>query len=181
MSFWQFTQVIESPPQSDFPGVPTYQYANAPEKVSTPKSLKPSLKPIVSVLQKLLHGRCNVARLGKDHILELRLVRAEGIHCRNAPDRGVQLLEEFVRNTRRDLRAVPPAQHVFVSHKDSVRLSNGGRNGLPVIRRERTQVDDFNGNALALQLRGRDFRPQHHYLRRGGASGGSRGRCTTAP
>jgi len=57
--------------------------------------------------QKLLHGRCNVARLGKDHILQLRLIRAEGIHGRYAPDRGVQLLEEFVRNARGDLRSIP--------------------------------------------------------------------------
>src|ERR1700686_2665439 len=144
MSFWQFTQVIGSPPQSDFPGVPTYKYANAPEKVSSPESLK----PIGSVLQKLLHGRRNVARLGKDHILQLGLVRAERIHGRDAPDRGIQLLEKFVRNARRDLRAIAPAQHVFVSHDDPVRLSNGRRNGLPVIGRERTQVDDFNGDAL---------------------------------
>src|SRR5258708_30085320 len=102
MCFWQFTQVIGSPPQSDFPGVPTYKYANAPEKVSS----RNTLRPIGLILQKLLHRRRNVARLGKDHILELRLIRAEGIHGRNTPHRGVEFLEEFVRNARRDLRAI---------------------------------------------------------------------------
>src|SRR2546422_3931532 len=33
------------------------------------------------------------------------------------------------------------------------RLSNGCDNGLPVVRRKRAQVDDFDVDALALQLR----------------------------
>src|SRR5258708_28894009 len=108
MSFWQFTQVIGSPPQSDFPGVSTYKYANAPEKVSP----RYSLKPIGSILQKPLHRRRNVAGLGQDHILQLGLVRAEGVHSRHTSHRRVQILEKFVRNARRDLRSISPAQHV---------------------------------------------------------------------
>src|SRR6266851_10004269 len=99
MSFWQFTQVIGSPPQRDFIGVPDYSYANGVEKVSS----RNSLRPIGSILQKPLHRRRNVARLGKDHVFQLGLVRAEGIHGRKAIDRRIQLLEKFVRDTRRDL------------------------------------------------------------------------------
>src|SRR5229473_6625459 len=125
MSFWQFTQVIESPPQSDFPSVPTYKYANAPEKVSSGNSLR----PIVSIFQQLLHGRRDVAGLWQDHVLELRLICAESIHRGNAPDRGVQILKKFIGNARRDFRAISPAQRVFVSHDNPVGLSNGGRDG----------------------------------------------------
>src|SRR5258707_1057750 len=104
MSFWQLTQVIGSPPQSDFPSVPTHKYANAPEKVSSPESLIPR----ISIPHSLLPRRRNVARLGQAHVLQLGLVGAEGIHGRNAPDRRIQLLEEFVGDARRDLRAYQP-------------------------------------------------------------------------
>src|SRR5438876_11446020 len=90
-----------------------------------------SLAPIGSILQKLLHGRRNVARLGQDHVLKLWLVGAEGIHGRNAPDRSIQLIEKFVRNARRDFRSIAPAQRVFISYNSAVGFSNRGRNGFP--------------------------------------------------
>src|SRR5437899_4777611 len=43
-----------------------------------------SLNPNASILQKLLYGRQNVACLRQDDVLQLRLVRAEGIHRGNA-------------------------------------------------------------------------------------------------
>ncbi len=135
-------------------GFPTSKYVNAPKKVSW----RNSLEPTGSILQKLFHGCRDVARLGKDDVLQFGLVRAEGIHGRNALDRRIQLLEKFVRDTRRDLCAIAPAQHVFVSHDHPVRLSNGRRNGLPIVGRERTQVDNFNRDSFAFQLRRRDFR-----------------------
>src|SRR5467141_4783239 len=94
-----------------------------------------SLKPIGSILQKLFHRRRNVARLGEDDVFQLRLVGTEGVHGRNTPDRGVQLLEKFVRNTSGDFSATSPAQGVFVSHDDPVGLSNGRSNGFPVVGR----------------------------------------------
>ena len=42
-----------------------------------------------------------MARLWKDHVLELRLVGAKRIHGRHAPDRSVQLVEQLVREARR--------------------------------------------------------------------------------
>src|SRR5260370_24309588 len=114
MSFWQFTQVIGSPPQRDFIGVLDYSYANGVEKVSSGNILR----PLGSILQKPLHRRRNVARLGKDHILQLGLVGAEGIRRRDAPARGVHILEAFAANARPHLRALAPAQHVLVSHND---------------------------------------------------------------
>ncbi len=61
------------------------KYANAPEKVSFPRSLNRN----GSILQKLLYRRRKVAGLRKDHVLQLGLVRAESVHGRNAPNRGV--------------------------------------------------------------------------------------------
>src|SRR5258708_23417 len=131
MSFRQFTQVIGSPPQDNLIWRPYHKYANAPEIVSS----RNSLKPAGSILQKLLDRCRNVARLGKDYVFKLRLIRAKSIHGRHTPHRGVKLLEEFVPNARRDLRAIAPAQHVFISHDDPVRLPNSRRNGLPVVGR----------------------------------------------
>src|SRR6266446_2918368 len=107
MSFWQLTQVIGSPPQSDLFGVPT-EYLRKWGRKSFLRGN--SLKPIGSIFQKLLHGRRNVARLWQDYVLEFRLVRAEGIHRRNSPDWGFQILKEFIRNARRDFRAISPAR-----------------------------------------------------------------------
>src|ERR1700746_3023176 len=94
-----------------------------------------SLKPIGSIFQKLFHGRRDMAFLRQDYVLEFGLIRAESIHGRHAPDGGVQILKKFVRDARRDFRAKAPAQRVFVSYDNAVSLSNGGRNGFPVVRR----------------------------------------------
>src|SRR6266576_1469435 len=131
MSFRQFTHVIESPPQSDLSLASLSKYANAPEKVSFPRSLNRN----GAILQQLPYRRRKVACLRKDHVLQLGLVRAESVHGRNAPNRGVQLVEEFVRDARGDLRSIAPTQHVFVSHDDPVSLPNGPPDGLPVVRR----------------------------------------------
>src|SRR5260370_19934327 len=127
MSFWQFTQFMESPPRAILPRVSTYRYADAPGKVSSRKSLK----SIGSILQKLFHRHSNVAGLGEDYVLQLGLVRAEGVHGCNTSHQRIQLLKEFVRDARRNLRAIAPAHHVFVTHPDPVRFLNANPNSLP--------------------------------------------------
>src|SRR5258708_21164105 len=131
MSFRQFTQVIGSPPQDNLIWRPYPKYANAPEIVSS----RNSLKPAGSILQKLLDRRRNVARMGKDYVLKLRLVRAKRIHGRQTPHRGGKLLEEFFPNARPDLLAIAPAQHFFISHDDPGPRPHGPRNGLHALRR----------------------------------------------
>src|SRR2546430_3578527 len=106
MSFWQLTQVIGSPPQSYFLGFPISNYANGVEKVSSRSSVKPN----GSVLQKLLYGCRNVARLRQDHVFQLPLVRAETIHSRDAPDLRGQPLQKFRRQPPRDLPPQSPTQ-----------------------------------------------------------------------
>ena len=103
--FDSWRKSLAHPHRAILPGVPTSSYVDGVEKVSS----RNSLKPMRSILQKLFHRRRDVAGLRQDYILELRLVRAEGVHGGNAPDRGVQLLEEFVGDARRDFSAIAPA------------------------------------------------------------------------
>ena len=49
-----------------------------------------------------------------------RLVRHEGIRRGHAANRRVEIFEELIGDTRGDLRAIAPAQHVFVSHDHAV-------------------------------------------------------------
>src|SRR2546429_10019002 len=107
MSFWQLTQVIGSPPQSYFLGFPISNYANGVEKVSSRSSVKPN----GSVLQKLLYGCRNVARLRQDHLFQPPLGRAERIQNPDAPDlRGSLLQKVCPRSPRRLPRPSPTPQ-----------------------------------------------------------------------
>src|SRR5712664_4228286 len=125
MSFWQLGQVIESPPQSSSLSLSYPKYVNSPRKVSRIGSLN----PLGSILQELLHRRGDMTRLRENHVLELRLIGAERIHGGHALHGGVQFFEQLIGDARCDFRPVAPAQHVFISHDDAVRLSNRGGNG----------------------------------------------------
>src|SRR5258708_14462145 len=92
-----------------------------------------SLTPIGSILQKLLHGRRNVARLGQDHVLKLWLGGAESIHGPNAPDRSIQFIEKFVRNARLHFPPIAPPQRVSIIHKSRGGFSNQCPNGSPIL------------------------------------------------
>ena len=80
------------------------------------------------------------------------MVATEGVGGGNALYGGVEFFEQFFSDAGGDLSTVAPTQHVFVSDDYAVRLSNGCGNGLPVVRRKRAQVDDFDVDALTLQL-----------------------------
>src|SRR6266851_6354604 len=99
--------------------------------------------------------------LRKDNIFELGLIGAEVSHGSVGLDGGVELLEKLVGNARGDFRAETPAQHVFVGDDDAMILADGGGDGVPIVGRERAEIDDFNGDAFALELRGGDFGTMH--------------------
>src|SRR5258707_10785578 len=111
--------------------------------------------------------------LRKDNIFELWLVGAESVHGGDALDGGVQFVEKFVGDARGDFGAETPAQHVFVSDDDAMILAHGGGDGVPIVARERAEIDDFDGNAFALELRGGDFSAMHDGAERDGADFGT--------
>src|SRR5215470_1847346 len=110
----------------------------------------------------LLDRRSDVVGLRQDDIFQLGLVGAEGIHGSDTLDRRVELVEEFIGDARGDFSAVAPAEHIFVSDDDAMGLAHCGGDGFPVVRRERTKVEDFRGEAFALQSGGSDFGAMHH-------------------
>src|SRR5256884_9988093 len=127
MSFWQLTQVIGSPPQSYFLGFPISNYANGVEKVSSRSSVKPN----GSVLQKLLYGCRNVARLRQDHVFELRLGRAERIHSRDALDWRVWVFKKVVPDPPGGLPALSPPQKYPLNYNYPGGLADPPRNRFP--------------------------------------------------
>src|SRR6266850_5960539 len=99
--------------------------------------------------------------LRQNNIFELRLVGAEGVHGRHALHGSVQLFKKFVGNARGDFGAETPAQHVFIGNDDAVILAHGGGDGVPIVGRERAEIDDLDGDAFAFELRGGDFGAMH--------------------
>src|SRR5260370_20975445 len=77
-------------------GFPTSNYANGAKKVSSRNSLRSNC----SILQKLLYGCRNVARLRQDHVLALPPRSPEIIHAPNAPHPGPQLLQQLICQPR---------------------------------------------------------------------------------
>ena len=68
-----------------------------------------------------------MAGLGKNFILKLRLVRAERIHRRHAPYRGVQIIEELIANASGNFGSVSPREHVLIRNDDAAGLAHRGR------------------------------------------------------
>src|SRR6267154_2574387 len=99
--------------------------------------------------------------LRQNNIFELRLVGAESVHGGHALHGGVELFEKFVGDARSDFGAETPAQHVFVGHDYAVILAHGGGDGVPIVGRERAEIDNLDGDAFALELRGGDFGAMH--------------------
>ena len=104
-----------------------------------------------------MDGVCDVACLREDHVFQFRLVGAESVHGSDALYGGVEFFEEFVGDAGGDFGAVAPAQHIFVGHDDAMRFADRCGDGFPIVGRERTQVDDFDGDAFAKQLGGGYF------------------------
>src|SRR5260370_30285856 len=108
MSFWQFGQIIDLPPQSEVSSVSPYKYENCARKVS----LHGSLNPAGSVLQKLFHGGHDVARLWQNRFLEVRFVGAKRVPGRHTPYPGLHVLRPTPRNSPHHFPAPPPTQHI---------------------------------------------------------------------
>src|SRR6266478_2381578 len=151
---------MDSPPQSGFSLTSVQSYEWGRQKVSCANFLF-GAEALASVVQKLADRRKNMLGLRKDNIFELWLIGAEGVHGGAALDGGVELVEKLVGDAGGDFRAETPAQHVFICHEDTMIFAHGGGDGVPVIRRERAEIDDFDGDAFALELRGGDFGAMH--------------------
>ena len=83
------------------------------------------------------------------------MVGDEGVHGADAADWGVEVVEEFVRDTGGDFSTVAPAEHVFVGDEDTAGLADALGDGFPVVRREGAEVDELDVEAgLTMQFDG---------------------------
>src|SRR5260370_26656331 len=144
---------MDSPPQRGFWLDRNQGYEWGWQKVSS-ANFSFGAHALASVVQKPAHRRKNMLGLRKDNIFELWLVGAESVHGGDALDGGVQFVEKFVGDAGGDFGPETPAQHVFVSDDDALILAHGGGDGVPIVGREREEIDDFNVDAFALVLRG---------------------------
>ena len=58
------------------------------------------------------------------------------------------MIEELVGNTRRNLRAVTPAQHVLMCNQYAAGLGYRSCNRFPVVKARRAQVDQFDAYSV---------------------------------
>ncbi len=70
------------------------------------------------------NGLQNVLRLRQNRVFQLRLVGDKGVHRADAPHRRVKIVEQLIGDARGNLRAVAPAQHVFVRHDHAIGLAH---------------------------------------------------------
>src|SRR5580704_16160378 len=110
-----------------------------------------------SIVEDVFDGGDDSFGLGEDDVFELRLVGAEGVHGGDALDWGVELGEELFADAGCDFGAVAEAAHVFVGDNDTMIFAHGRGDGFPVIGRERSEINDLDGYAFALELRGGDL------------------------
>src|SRR5450631_3063677 len=94
-----------------------------------------------SVFTQLGYGAVQVFRLRQNGVFENGLIRHECIHGGYALVRGIEVLKKLVRYPGRDFCSVSPAQHIFVGDDDPASLLYRGRNRVPVVRVEGTQID----------------------------------------
>src|ERR1700736_1626009 len=97
-----------------------------------------------SIPAELGYGSVQVFRLRQNCVLENGLISHKCIHGGYALDRGIQVLKKLVRNPGRDFCSVSPAQHIFVGDDDPAGLLYRGRNRVPVVRVEGTQIDKLD-------------------------------------
>ena len=95
---------------------------------------------------------CNVSRLRKYCVFELRRVRHEGVERADAFHRRIEILEQLSGNARGDLRAVTKRKRIFVSDDHAVRSFHGFNDRVPVVRREAAQIDDLDADAFLFRL-----------------------------
>src|SRR6185437_13694455 len=66
------------------------------------------------VLRQILHCAVKILGLGQNRVFEHRLIRAEGVHGSDPPHRRIEPVEKLLADARRDLRAVTPAERIFI-------------------------------------------------------------------
>ena len=76
----------------------------------------------------------HVVGLRQDGVFDVGRVGHEAIERGHAFDGGVELVEEFVGDARRDLRAVTPRDAIFVNDERAVGLPDAAVDRPPVIR-----------------------------------------------
>ena len=77
-----------------------------------------------SILPQLNDRPVQILRLGQDRIFQDRLIGNKGVHRRDPLHRGIEVVEELIGDARGDLRAVAPAQHIFMSDDDPAGLAD---------------------------------------------------------
>src|ERR1041384_2513025 len=104
----------------------------------------------VSVSVKLRDGARYVFDLREDCVFDLRRKSHKGIERGDAADGRVQVFKQFVRDARGYFCAEAVRARVFVRDDDLVGAFDAFGNRVPVVRRERAQVEHFDVDALLL-------------------------------
>src|ERR1700722_6266242 len=110
-----------------------------------------------SVVEDVFDGGDDGFGLGEDDVFELGLVGAERVHGGDALYGGVELVEKLFADAGGDFGAVAEAAHVFEGNDDARIFAEGRGGRFPVVGRERAEIDDFDRDAFALELRGGDL------------------------
>src|SRR6266705_912203 len=103
----------------------------------------------------------NIPALRQYFLFELRLVSAEAIHGGDAAHWSVQILKKFIGDARGNFGSVAPGAHVFVGDDHAVGLRHGTNNGFPIVRRQRSEVQNLERDALVLQFDSGYFGAMH--------------------
>ena len=74
------------------------------------------------------------------------------VECGDAPDGRVEIVEELARDPRGDLRAEPARQLILVRDDHAIGPLDVRGDGLPVVRRDRPQVEHRDADAILLGL-----------------------------
>src|SRR5580700_3038643 len=85
-------------------------------------------------LRQLLHCPEQVARLRQNRVLKNRLISDESVRSGYALHRSIEVMKELIGDSRCDLRAVSPAERVFVSDQRAIGLLHRSCNRVPVKR-----------------------------------------------
>ena len=76
--------------------------------------------------------------------LDIRVVGHPGVPGRYPPHRGIEVLEQLLRDAGGNFCAVAKAAGVFVSHDDAARSPDTLANRFPVVGREGTEVQNLH-------------------------------------
>src|SRR4051794_12334758 len=114
-----------------------------------------------SVTRGFPNGLEDIGRLGQDNVLQIGAVRDGRIERSHPADGCVEVVEEVAADPRRDLRAEPARDLILVRHHDAVRARDQRGDGVPVVRRDRPQVEHGGADAVTFGLVRGHERPLH--------------------